>query len=207
MLFDEEPIGNGYSAYCLFIALKLHFSGTYDFFKYGGKTKTSKESFMTNPSRYVFYKLSRKYSIEELKGFFVANLLRNPNPWGGSLNDPEADEIYTNWLKKIQSLTYNFTQEVSDVMESVEDKESLIKVVDGQHPLLLTMAFQGKVSIETLIIMNDIMGNFMEMWGKKISEDIIYPLYHTKCQKYSPFLVYDKPKMRTILKEKVVEYG
>jgi len=62
----------GYEAYALWNALKLHFtSDSYDFFKYNGKTNVSKQSFTHNKSKYQFYKLARKYSIDELKHFML----------------------------------------------------------------------------------------------------------------------------------------
>ena len=63
----------GFAAYALWNALKLHFtSDSYDYFKYNGKTNVSKSTFSTNKSKYQFYKLSRKYNLEELKDFYVA---------------------------------------------------------------------------------------------------------------------------------------
>jgi len=62
----------GFAAFALYNALKTHFTSTsYDFFKYNGKTNVSKETFMKHKSKYQFYKLSRKYTLEELRNFFI----------------------------------------------------------------------------------------------------------------------------------------
>jgi hypothetical protein len=41
------------------------------------------------------------------------------------------------------------------------------------------------------------------MWDKKISEDIIWPSWKLKCEKYTPFVTYDKVKFKNILKEAI----
>jgi len=74
----------GFAAYALWNALKLHFtSDSYDYFKYNGKTNVSKSTFSTNKSKYHFYKLSRKYNLEELKDFYVANFIQGKGDWVG----------------------------------------------------------------------------------------------------------------------------
>ena len=88
----------GFEAYALWNALKLHFtSDSYDYFKYNGKTNVSKQSFTTNKSKYQFYKLSRKYGIDELKQFYVANFIEGKGDWIGELLQ-DGEENYTNCL-------------------------------------------------------------------------------------------------------------
>ena len=52
---------------------------------------------------------------------------------------------------------------------------------------LLGLLMRDKVSIETVIIMNDIL-NFWPMWTKKIKEDIIWPIWQIQIEKYTPFV-------------------
>jgi hypothetical protein len=80
----------GYAAFALYNALKLHFtSDSYDFFKYHGKTNISKDSFLRRKDKYTFYKLSRKYSLDELKYFYVSNFL-DGDKWVGDMNTTEG---------------------------------------------------------------------------------------------------------------------
>jgi hypothetical protein len=64
---------------------------------------------------------------------------------------------------------------------------------------------EERISIETLVILNDIM-NFFPMWSKKIDDDIIWPSYRRRCIKYAPFIDYDKKKLKGILVEKMKEH-
>lgn len=205
MSFEYEE-SSGFSSFALYNAMKLHFSSdSYDYFKYQGKTNVSKTSFSTRKDKYSFYKLSRKYSLEELKIFYVANFLVKDISWVGDLTGPEGEENYKKWQKRNQSLTYNFENDILRLLDQVKTADELLIVKPGKYPLLLQSAMEESISIETLIILNDIM-NFFPMWSKKIEDDIIWPSFKRKCEKYSPFVMYDKKKFKGILVEKMKDH-
>ena len=85
---------SGYQACVLYRALKLHFTTDYDFNKYKGKVKYTKAQFDKNKHKFVYEKLAKKYSDEELKKFFVANFLQNDTVWVQDLLSHEAYENY-----------------------------------------------------------------------------------------------------------------
>jgi hypothetical protein len=198
--------GTGFAAFALYNALKTHFtSKSYDFFKYNGKTNVSKETFMKRKDKYSFYKLSRKYSLDELRNFYLANFVYGNSTWVGEMTGPEGDEAYKKWQKTNQSLTYVFQ---NDILRLIGDDapEKMLIVKDGQHPVLLREVMGGTISVETMVILNDIM-NFFPMWNRKISDDIIWPNWCLKCEKYTPFVTYDKVKFKNILKEVIAEHA
>lgn len=190
----------GLAMYMMYQALRLHFiSDSYDYFKYNGKTNTSKESFLTHKNKYSFYKLSRNYSLEEARDFFVANFLRDDIKWVGELLTDDAETNYREWQKVIQSLAYRFENDVQRLLD-LYSPEELLRVKSGEHPTLLKELMQKHVALETVVIMNDIM-NFLPMWEKKIEDDIIWPTWQRRIKKYTPFLNYDTMKFRNKLKE------
>lgn len=194
----------GYEAFALYNALKLHFTGSYDYVKYNGKTNVSKEQFMLRKDKFTFYKLSRKYKREELFGFYIANMLKNPKVWAGELIMEDADSEYKLWTKVQQSLSYIFEQDLNKLFDSVDKPDELLKVVDGQYPLLYNQFLQENIYLETIIILDDVM-NFLPMWEKKIEDDIVFPDFLFRCRKYKPFLNYDKAKLKNLLKEKICQ--
>ena len=160
----------GFAAYALWNALKLHFtSDSYDYFKYHGKTNVSKQTFTINKSKYQFYKLSRKYELEELKNFYIANFIQGNADWVGDLIQ-NGDDNYTKWKKTQESLTYTFENDVTYLFDTYAPGE-MFKIV-GNYPNLLKELMQGKIHIETLLYMNMIMG-FLPNWKKQIQEDIL----------------------------------
>jgi hypothetical protein len=192
----------GHAVYLLYSALHLHFTTkSYDYFKYGGKTNVKKETFLNHKNKYSFYKLSRKYSLEETKNFFISNFVESDLKWVGELLTEEADDVFRNWQKRNQSLTYTFNNDILHLLDKYDTKE-LLQVKPGRHPKLLEEVMQRKVSIETLIILNNIM-NFFPMWQQKIDDDIIWPQWKFRCEKYAPFVSYDKEKFKKILIESI----
>jgi hypothetical protein len=192
----------GHAVYQLYNALHLHFTTkSYDYVRYGGKTNTKKDTFLNHKNKYSFYKLSRKYSLEETKNFLIANFIANDTNWIGDLLTEEADETYRKWQKRNQSLTYTFQNDIMSMLDKYDTKELLL-VKPGRHPKLLEEVMQGRVSIESLVILNDMM-NFFPMWQDKIDDDIIWPQWKFRCEKYSPFINYDKDKFKKILIESV----
>jgi hypothetical protein len=202
---------SGFAAYSLWNALKLHFtSDSYDYFKYNGKTNVSKQTFTTNKSKYQFYKLSRKYDLDELKNFYVANFIQGKGDWVGDLLQ-DGDENYTKWQKTQQSLTYTFENDIMYMFDSVDGAEfwnieDYFKPIDGGWPMLITKMMHNKISLETVCILVDILG-CMPRWEKQITEDIIWPTHQRIIKKYTPFILYDKEKCKQILKEKIKEYA
>ena len=202
---------SGFAAYALWNALKLHFtSESYDYFKYNGKTNVSKQTFTTNKSKYQFYKLSRKYDLDELKNFYVANFIQGKGDWVGDLLQ-DGDENYTKWQKTQQSLTYTFENDIMYMFDSVDGAEfwhidDYFKPIDGGWPMLITKMMHDKISLETVCILVDILG-CMPKWEKQITEDIIWPTHRRIIKKYTPFIPYDKVKFKAILKEKIKEYA
>jgi len=201
----------GFAAYALWNALKLHFtSESYDYFKYNGKTNVSKSTFSTNKSKYHFYKLSRKYNLEELKDFYIANFIQGKGDWVGDLLQ-DGDENYTKWQKTQQSLTYTFENDIMYMFDSVDGAEfwhidDYFKPIDGGWPMLITKMMHDKIKLETVCILIDIF-DCMPRWEKQITEDIVWPTHRRIIKKYTPFINYDKQKFKEILKEKIKEHA
>ena len=194
----------GFEAYKLYTSLKLHFtSDSYDAIKYSYKTNVSKQSFTVRKDKYQFYKLSRKYELEELKNFYIANFIQGNADWVGDLIQ-NGDDNYTKWKKTQESLTYTFENDVTYLFDTYAPGE-MFKIV-GNYPNLLKELMQGKIHIETLLYMNMIMG-FLPNWKKQIQEDIVWPEWELKLRKYQPFIFdqYKIQKFQDILREKIRE--
>jgi hypothetical protein len=192
----------GYAAYVMYTGIHLHFTtDSYDYVKYNGKTNIKKETFLNHKNKYQFYRISRKYSLEELKEFLVANFIFDNRRWIGDLLTEDADEIYRKWKKRKESLTYIIQDDIVRLLDKYETKE-LLRVVPGRHPKLLEEVMQHRVAIETMVVLNDLM-NFLPTWKKKIDDDIIWPSWELRCRKYASFLNYDKQKIKTFILKQI----
>jgi hypothetical protein len=193
---------DGYEAFGLYESLKLHFTkDSYDFHKYNGKSNISVTSFENRKDKYHFYKLSRKFSKkEDLIEFLVANFVERDGLWVGDLLTEDAEVNYRSRQKILQSLSYEFTDDLSKLFNGIDDPNEVIKVVDGDYPVLLTYTLQKETKIETLCILNSIL-DFLPMWDKKITDTIRWPNLKRKIVKYTAFLPKDVVKYKLILKK------
>lgn len=197
---------SGFASYIMFHAIKQHFTTkNYDYIKYHGKIKLTQDHFLKDKSKYSYYKLSRKYNLDELKDFLVANFIDRSVKWVGDLVNEEGESSYLQWKKRNQSLTYVFTEDLDCLFDEVNKPDELLKVRSGRFPLLLQKTMEGNIKVETLCILNDIM-KFLPMWDKKVDDDIIYPEWSRKIIKYTPFIEFESNKYTNILKQKIKEY-
>ena len=201
----------GFAAFALYNALKLHFtSDSYDYFKYNGKTNVSKTTFSTRKDKYHFYKLSRKYSVIELRDFYIANFINGNGDWVGDMTGPEGEEHYRKWQKTNQALTNTFDNDIIMLLDKVDGAEfwsfdDYFKPIGGGWPNIITKLMKNEVSLESVCLLVEF-ANLMPMWEKEITDDILWPTWHKLIKKYTPFIKYDKEKVLHILKKRIREY-
>lgn len=194
-----------FDSYKIYLSLKNHFTkSNYDYHKYCGKTRASVQSFYKRKDRFWFEKISRQKSEKEVEQFFVANFVSCPDPeslWIGEMIR-EGEVRYQEWQRRIQSLSYVFKEEVAAVFNS-KNLEELFKIEGSRHPKILKDHLQGKLSLETMIILDRILG-YKKHFDEKL-QDPVWNLISMKMNKYSPFLNTDVFRYKKILKEVVLE--
>ncbi len=191
---------NGYDLYCTYQAIKLHFtSESYNFFHYDGKTRVSIDAFQKRRDKFLFHRLARKYRDDEMVPFLVANFVHSDDNWTKSLLEEEAEETYKDWKRTTDSMSKIYQEDLQKIATK-ETFNDLFKVEDGQFPKLLVAFLQKDVTIETMVILNNIF-DFIKIWDKKISDDIIYPKVSRKIRKYGSFLNVNVDKYKQLTKE------
>ena len=191
----------GYDLYCMYQAIKLHFtSDSYNFFHYDGKTRVSIESFEKRRDKFLFHRLARKYRDEEMVSFLVANFVHSDSNWTKSLLEEEAEDTYREWKRITDSMSKIYLEDLAKICPESEKFNDLFKIEDGQFPKLLVHFMQNDVTLETMVILNNIF-DFIRIWDKKISDDIIYPKVSRKIRKYGSFLNVDVNKYKLLTKK------
>ena len=191
----------GSRAYYTYIGVKLHFTTSYDFFKYGGKTRQiSDAKLQTRKDYHHFRKLERRYK-DELLNFMVSNIVTRQVKWGGDLVTLEAEQTYTAWKKHMQAFKYFLREDLLKLSDY--DIIQLFEVTDGQHPKMLTEYMGGNISLETLVACNEVL-NFIPKWNNEIQDQIIWPDISKKIMKYRPFLTLNKQDIKAIMREVLI---
>ena len=190
-----EPI----DVYLMYCAMKAHFGKSdYDFVDYKGKTKIKRESFYKRKDRSFFAKLSRKYKTEEeIKNYFISNFIKDKKGYIANFND----EIYNSWKLKRQGFFDLFELEMKPLVESFED---LFVVENKQHPKLMKEFLGGRISLETLIIMDELV-NFDPNWNRELEDDIIWLDLRNLMDNYERFLTIDREQYKIRLLKLIEE--
>lgn len=192
-----------YDTFCMYLAIKNHFTqDSYDYFKYQGKSRISKDSFMNRRDRFQFQKLCRMYDGDEMRDFLIANFLYDEKIWIGSLLEDEARDRYTEYLKRKQSLSYIFENELNRLTDMVKgDIKGLFKPYDKGNLPILNGYYSQYAGIETLALLDYFVGYF-DKYDSKFKDDYFWSKLRMKCKKLLPFMSFDKNKIKNIIKEK-----
>ena len=190
-------------AYRCYLALKNHFTkDKYDYHKYHGKVRATNEAFYKRKDRFWFEKFARQKNDKEVEEFFVSNFIYSTDPgtmWIGEMIK-EGEERYSEWKRKVQSLTYLFKQETENVFEN-KKVDDMFDCSKG-HPPILKSYLGGDISLESMVIYDRILG-----YGKDFDKKLKDPVWETvsrKIKKYSPFLNIDVSRYKKILKEVII---
>jgi hypothetical protein len=190
--------------YKTYLAFKNHFTKqSYSYFKYSGKSRASVQAYNNRKDRYFFERMSRKKTDDEIKQYFLANFVECDDPdrlWIGEIISAGEDNLKS-WMKRSQTMSYMFKTEV-EVFVSKENFQQLFSIKGQSHPEVLKKYLQGALSIETMVILDIILG-YVKNFDKKL-EDPVWTTVSLKIKKYKPFLNIDVEKYKSILKEQVV---
>jgi len=189
----------GWTAYQMYLGLKLHFTTDYDYKKYGGKTSASKGSFLKRRDRYFFARVAKKYGDNTLD-YYIANFVKSPKGWLGDF----SEENYNEWTKNRQSLTYNFISDMNILFPQVEDFESIFSCNNGQHSVLLKNFLAKRITVETMVILDGLL-SYVKKWDKELHDDLVWPDVRRLVVKYGAFMNYDIHKCRLQLLKTVEE--
>jgi len=195
----------GFDVYRTYLAMKQHFTKeNFDFFQYDGKVRAKESTYLQRSDFYFFETLSRKLSDQEIKEYMLASFVSADDPskvWIGDIK-LRGKNCWLAWTKQNQSMQYLVKQDLSTVVDHMATKEytfnDLFETMGG-HPPALRLYIQGRISLETLIIL-DMVLKFMGRWDKDM-KDPLWELLSLKIKKYKPFLSIPTDKYRKLMKE------
>ena len=193
-----------FDTYKCYLSLKNHFTkDSYDYHKYCGKSRATVQSFYKRKDRFWFEKFSRSKTDAEVVEFFVSNFISCTDPgrlWIGEMMK-EGDVRYTEWKKRTQSLSYIFKEEIESVFTS-KNFDEMFLIKSNQHPQILKEHLQSNISLETMLILDKIVG-YKTNFDKKL-DDPVWKSISMKISKYSPFLNINVLNYRKILKKVIM---
>lgn len=187
---------DGYSAYTLFIALRFHFTtDSYDFVKYNGKTKVTKDSFMKRTDRYQFYKLSKK---DDPFGRIISGLIVKPNLWITDLLEHDHERVYHEWKHRTDNILQTMESDFEHLHPILVDN---VRCVNGETPYCVEQYLKKKISLETLTLLL-VSTKTLEPLIQSVRDHFLaVPLLKT-CKKYDAVLPYDRDDVKAFFLKK-----
>ncbi len=166
---------DGFKAYRYYLAIKLHFTtDKFNVFENRGNVKGTREAFNARNDRYIFEKLALKRSNDkEIIQFFVANFAYGKDT--SIYEGKEAEDNYIEWMKRKQSVTKVFIDDLAAILHLVETEKlkhsAIFEFTENEYPITLKMFIGGKITIESLRILDDFT-DIIEKW--KIHPSVKY---------------------------------
>ena len=197
-------IVHGHQVYQTYLAFKQHFSNPkFDFFQYDGKVKAREETYQQRPDFWFFETIAKKLTDQEIKEYMLASFVSAEDPtkvWIGDIKRTGRDSWLV-WQKQQSRLSYTFTEDCERLAMYVEEGKhtpsNLFEAVAG-HPVVLKLYIKRQISLETLIILDMILG-FMVDWDKSL-KDPLWQSISFKIRKYKPFLSINTTTFRKVVK-------
>ena len=108
-----------------------------------------------------FTSLVESYNDITIVDYFVSNFVTNTNLWVGDIIGQSGDENYKEWSKRLEALHYYYEQDIDYMIERMTANkmsfDDIFTSTDGQHPPILKMVLSKKISLETFVILEDIL--------------------------------------------------
>jgi len=154
---------NGYTAYQIYLSLKLHFTNeSYDATKYAFKTSANESAFTRRKDRFFFERIGRKYKETDIViDYFTANFLAGVK-WIGDMKE----ENYSKYVKRMESLSYGFEKDLNTLYKQCDSFDKICTSTIAFDCLLAE-----EISIETVAIIDLLVNNL-----RRLKKDIRDPL-------------------------------
>ena len=150
------------------------------------------------------FDLSTKYGKDDILDFFVANFIADSKKWIGNLLQNDGKDVYLDYKKRKESFAYHFRGDCNSVVNDFSKRglsfDDGFAVSMGQHPRMLRLLIQRKISYQTAVVLNHFL-NFTKNWDKEITEKVVWPQISLKVARVKPFINFNATECKLIMKE------
>lgn len=191
---------SGYECFKLYVPLKLHFTTTkFNVFQTPKVRGTSPAAYDKRRDKGLFEKISTKFKTpQECVRYYAANFAYgHPN----FLYEPGLGlDNYTLFLKRRQTITNVFSDDLSKILNLVENNK--IKISENNTELF-KLYINNIITHETLVIINTL-NNIVDKWNTT-DLAMIYESELIRLTKSDRFIKFDKNKVSSIYDEYLAE--
>ncbi len=110
---DEKS--NGAATFKIYVAVKAHFSGSYDIVKYNAMLSSSHSAFAKRNDKFFFNKIAEKFTLRHNYMIFVHNFLENADKNVFDLLDQDAIDVYNRRNGNVKNAKYNYVEDCKNL--------------------------------------------------------------------------------------------
>lgn len=181
-----------FDLYVNYVALKRHFiDWKYDYVKYGGKVRLSRESFEKRNDKFYFNRLERH--IDPI-GLLTYNLCDDPRLWIRDIMNREGQDRYLEHRRRIESMS----RVLQEDLEKLDPDFNKNFDASQGHPPLVKAVMGKKITLETASILVELAGATDHLRAvadrDELAESVIMRIL-----KFRPFLDYDLKKGQRVV--------
>lgn len=179
----------GFKAYKLYHALKLHFTTDYDYFKYNGKTRSSNPAtYNKEKYKWLFVKIERRFDSDhnKIKQYFVSCFLMNSKVWITDILNQEYLDEHEQRMNRIRNLKKTYNKFNSKFKGPVELKK-YVEVIDGEYPQMVYDLVSGDISYE-LFLCYDKKFKLTKYYQNLLNDKFVFPKIAETLDRYKNFL-------------------
>lgn len=193
----------GYEVYQIYIAVKFHFGGQFDYFKYNGQVKTKHESYLKRRDKVFFEKVGKKVYDKAIVAFMVANFAEDSEMWIGEFIDDfdMANDRYLKWRIRLNQLYQNYENDLDNIISFCDEKglaiQDLFVYNPSKHPIIFRFMMEEIIDKETFILLDHVIG-FIKPLTKKYGDDLIWTKQINRINKYAPFIRFDSKRVKVL---------
>ena len=132
-----------------------------------------------------------------MKNYMVANFIMDRRGYVANF----SDENYEQWKEKRSNFYNIFTDEIRPF---VKNFNPIFEVKSSEHPILLKEYLGKRVSLETLIVLDELV-KFSKTWDNRMAEDYIWFDLKKLMNNYKRFLTINKNQYRIQLLKLIEE--
>lgn len=181
-----------FDTYRTYLAVRLHFgSGSYDYFKYNGKVKSSVVSFLGSNNRQKFVRLDSKLNtlgINKLD-FFVANFIADKH--GSALYNQRGVDLYKEYKNFKETQSIFFDKDLQTILKNngTDFFPAAWAIKNQSTPtILLDLYMQDDISIYSFCLMAELF-NLIPVYDMVYQDIFFWAEASTKIKKAHQFII------------------
>ena len=195
---------DGFKVYKYYTAIKLHFTRrTFNVFENKGHIKGKYEVFAGRNDRMLFERLARNHPKDrECIQYIACNFMYNNAEM--VYNQQEAEVNFKEYTRRRQSMTKIFTDDLHTIIKSGA-LYSTEEFTGSKIPDVLQLYLAGKITIETMSILNDL-DDIIRKARSNTQLELILDSELTRIEKTKGFVKYDSYRVMNPYQEFVQHF-